>query len=205
RVTGTATRPTRETPAVAPRSAGRQLELARLRVQPGRRVLTLATGLAAALPVIVSTIKALRDGWLPAADEAVVATRAWDVFTSHTPLVGQYSYAGRVTGKVTHSLGPMLYWLLAVPAHFGNAASITLTVAVLNTLAIVGVVALARRRGGTLLMFGAAIALALMCQSLAAEDFHDIWNPSAALVPFTLLVFLCWSLACGEFRLLPIP
>jgi hypothetical protein len=181
---------------------GRPLESPGRRMQPGRRALTLATGLAAALPVIVSTIKALRDGWLPAADEGVVATRAWDVFTSHTPLVGQYSYAGRVTGKVTHSLGPMLYWLLAVPAHFGNSASITLTVAVVNTLAIIGAVALARRRGGAVLMFAAAIALALMCQSLAAETFHDIWNPSAALFPFTLLIFLCWSLACGEYRLL---
>jgi hypothetical protein len=201
-VTGSGT--VRRAPALTRRRPGRPLESSRLRVQPGRRALTLATGLAAALPVIVSTVKALRDGWLPAADEAVVATRAWDVFTSHTPLVGQYSYAGRVTGKVTHSLGPMLYWLLAVPAHFGDAASITLTVAVVNTLAIVGVVALARRRGGALLMFGAAIALALMCQSLAAETFHDIWNPSAALFPFTLLIFLCWSLACGEHRLLPL-
>ena len=26
-----------------------------------------------------------------------------------------------------------------------------------------------------------------MCQSLAAETFHDVWNPSAGLWPFTLL------------------
>ena len=31
-----------------------------------------------------------------------------------------------------------------------------------------------------------------------------MWNPSAGLLPFTLLVFLCWSVACGEHRLLPI-
>jgi hypothetical protein len=174
------------------------------RLRLGRRALTLATGLAAAVPVLVATVRAVGDGWLPAADMGVVATRAWDVFTSHTPLVGQYSYAGRVTGKITHSLGPMLYWLLALPAHFGSPASITWTMGIVNTLAILGVVALARRRGGVVLMFAAAIALALMCQSLAAETFHDIWNPSAALFPFTLLIFLCWSLACGEYRLLPI-
>src|SRR5207248_2257881 len=52
------------------------------------------------------------------------------------------------------------------------------------------------------LMFAAALAIALMCQSLAAETFHDVWNPSAGLFPFTLLIFLCWSLACGEYRLL---
>jgi len=180
------------------------LKLPRARLQPRRRLLTLATGLAAAVPVLAATFKAVRDGWVPTADQGIIATRSYDVFTSHAPLVGQYSYAGHVTGKSTYSLGPMLYWLLALPAHFGSSASITWTMAAFNTLAIIGVVALARRRGGVVLMFAAALAVALMCQSVAAETLHDIWNPSAGLLPFTLLIFLCWSLACGEYRLLPL-
>ena len=174
------------------------------RTRAGERALTLAAGLAASLPVIAATVKALRDGWVPTADQAIIATRSYDVFTSHTPLVGQYSYAGHVTGQLTHSLGPMLYWLLAIPAHFGSTASITETMAAVNVLSIIGVVALARRRGGRLLMFATAVAVALMCQSLAGELLHDIWNPDAGLFPFTLLIFLCWSLACGEYRLLPL-
>ena len=43
-----------------------------------------------------------------------------------------------------------------------------------------------------------------MCQSIGAEIFHDPWNPAAGLFPFLLLIFLCWSLACGEYRLLPV-
>jgi hypothetical protein len=180
------------------------LELTRPRLQIRRRPLTLATGLAAAVPVIAATVKAVRDGWVPVADQGIIATRSYDVFTAHAPLVGQYSYAGHVTGKSTYSLGPMLYWLLALPAHFGSPASITWTIATVNTLAIIGLVALARRRGGVVLMFAAAIAVALMCQSIAAETLHDVWNPSAGLLPFTFLIFLCWSLACGEYRLLPL-
>jgi hypothetical protein len=183
---------------------GRLLRLAGTRLQLGRRALTLATGLSAAVPVIVATVKAVRDGWIPGADQAIIATRAYDVFTSHTPLFGQYTLAGDVTGRVTHSLGPMLFWLLALPARFGGPASMTWTMGALNTLAIIGVVVLARRRGGLVLMFAAALAVTLMCQSLAAETFHDVWNPSAGLFPFTLLIFLCWSLACGEYRLLPL-
>jgi hypothetical protein len=53
-------------------------------------------------------------------------------------------------------------------------------------------------------MFITAVALVLMSRSLATEVLHDIWNPSAGLFPFTLLIFLCWSLACGEYRLLPV-
>jgi hypothetical protein len=166
--------------------------------------LTLAAGLAASIPVIVATVKALRAGWVPLADRGIIATRAHDVFTSHMPLVGQYTLAGEVTGHVTHSLGPMLFWLLAVPAHYGSATGMTLTMGALNTLSIVGCVALSRRRGGRPLMAMTALAIALMCQSLAAETFHDVWNPSAGLLPFTLLIFLCWSLACGEYRLLPL-
>ena len=53
-------------------------------------------------------------------------------------------------------------------------------------------------------MFITALAVALMARSLAPELLHDIWNPAAGLFPFTLLIFLCWSLGCGEFRLLPL-
>ena len=66
------------------------------------------------------------------------------------------------------------------------------------------VVALARRRGGSLLMFATALAVVVMCRSLPTEVLSTPFNPGAALLPFTLLIFLCWSLACGEYRLLPI-
>ncbi len=165
----------------------------------------LAAGLAAAIPVMSSTIDAVRAGWVPAGDDGIIATRGWDVLSSHTPLVGQYSEAGLVIhGQVMHSPGPMLYWLLALPARFGSVTSLAVAMGILNTLAIIGCVALARRRGGLPLMFAAAIGIALMCQSLPAEALHDIWNPAAGLFAFLLLIFLGWSLACGEYRLLPL-
>lgn len=168
------------------------------------RLLTIVVGLCAAGPVMVSTTRALLDGWMPAGDQAIIATRAYDVFTSHTPLVGQYSDATTVTHYTLHSLGPMLYWLLALPARFGSPETLALTMGIVNTLAIVGTIALARRRGGRALMFAVAVAVALMCGSLTSEVFHDVWNPSAGELPFMLLIFLCWSLACGEYRLLPV-
>lgn len=171
----------------------------------GVRALAIATGLAAAVPVIASTIRAVQAGWVPAGDDGIIATRGWDVLTSHTPLVGQYSEAGLVIhGQLMHSPGPMLYWLLAVPARFGSLASIAVAMGVLNTLAIIGCVVLARRRGGLPLMFASALGIALMCQSLPSEAMHDVWNPAAGLFPFLLLIFVCWSFASGEYRLLPL-
>jgi hypothetical protein len=181
---------------------------ARRRLSPAtlvaRHALTVLAGLGAALPVIVAGARALANGWLPVADQGTIATRAYDVFTSHTPLVGQYSMASGVVGHLTFAPGPMLYWLLALPARFGGPVALTLTMSAFNTAAILASVALARRRGGRALMFAAATAIALMSHSLGTEALHGIWNPAAGLFPLMLLSFTCWSLACGERWLLPL-
>jgi hypothetical protein len=183
---------------------------ARARSWPGqlgrylaRQVPPVAAGLAASIPIIVSTVHAVRAGWEPDGDDGIILTRALDVFSGHTPLIGQYSEAGNVTGQIVHSPGPMLYWLLAVPVRLGGPASAAIAMGVVNSLCVIGCVVLARRRGGLVLMLAVAVGIALMCQSLYAEIFHDVWNPSAAMFPFLLLIFLCWSLAAGEYRLLP--
>jgi hypothetical protein len=159
---------------------------------------------AAAAPVVVATARAMADHWQPVADQGIVATRAFDVFSSHAPLVGQYSLASDSAGHVTHSPGPLLYWLLALPARIGAPVSLTLTIAVVNVAAIAGTLVLARRLGGTSLMTLVAAGLLLMSRSLAPESLHDLFNPSVPLFGFALLVFVCWSLALGEHRLAPL-
>ncbi len=191
-------------PSESRAAAPRRSSLA-LGTSAARAALVLLTGAAAAIPVINSTLKAVRAGWMPAGDDGIIATRGWDVLTSHAPLVGQYSEAGLVIhGQVTHSPGPMLYWLLALPAHYGSVESLAVAMGALNSLCVLGCVWLARRRGGYPLMLAAAAAIALMCQSLPTESLHDIWNPAAGLFPFLLLLFTGWSIACGEHRLLPL-
>ncbi|HEX9480993.1 MAG TPA: hypothetical protein VF927_02720, partial [Solirubrobacteraceae bacterium] len=159
-------------------------------------------GLCAAIPILASTLRALIDGWLPAGDQANIATRSYDVLTSHTPLVGQHSDATELIHHAVYGLGPMLYWLLAIPARLPYTGALILTIGLVNCAAVVGVTVLARRRGGLVLMYMAALGIVLVSRSLAPEVLHDIWNPSAALFPFTFLIFLCWSVACGEHRLL---
>jgi hypothetical protein len=190
-----------EAPRTAPHRAAWPVPLA---AALGGRLLTLAAGAAAAAPIAASTARAVRAGWEPTDDKAIIATRAYDVFTRHPPLVGQFSMVGRVTGHAAHDLGPTLYWLLAVPVRLGAPSVMAATMGLVNAAAVVAVVALARSGGGRPLMFLTAAAIPLMCMSLAAETFHDIWNPAASLFPFLLLIFLCWSLARGRYRLLPV-
>jgi hypothetical protein len=114
-----------------------------------RQLPALAAGVAAAIPVIVSTVHAVQAGWEPDGDDGIILTRALDVFSSHSPLIGQYSEAGNVTGQIVHSPGPMLYWLLAIPVRLGGPASAAIAMGVVNTLCIVGCVMLARRRAAS--------------------------------------------------------
>ena len=43
-----------------------------------------------------------------------------------------------------------------------------------------------------------------MLASLPAAAYSDVWNPSVPLLSLLLLIFLAWSLGCGEHRLLPV-
>jgi hypothetical protein len=45
----------------------------------GARLPAIATGIAASVPVISSTVKAVQAGWVPAGDDGIIATRGWDV------------------------------------------------------------------------------------------------------------------------------
>jgi hypothetical protein len=169
----------------------------------GRHV-TLAIGIAAALPVLISTGRAIGQDWAPYYDQAYIGASALDVFTTHPPLVGRWSSASSITGNPTYSLGPLLYWLLAIPARLPPDVSMMVWMGLVNVAAVLGTVALARRRGGFWLMVATAAAIALMCGSLPPEALRDVGNGTAPLLSFALLLFLCWSLACGEYRLLPV-
>jgi hypothetical protein len=168
------------------------------------RRLVLLLGLIAASPIIVSTVRAVLAGWTPVWDDAIVATRSFDVLSAHSPLVGEHSDASLSSVGPVFGAGPMLYWLLAFQAHFLGDWALPVTMGLVNTASIMAVVALARRRGGTAFMFVIAAGLAAMCRSLPQEALHSVDNSNAGLLPFTLLIFLAWSVACGEYRLLPL-
>jgi hypothetical protein len=165
----------------------------------------LVIGVAAALPFVVSAVDAAVIGWMPYGDDAVIATRSLDVFTHHSPLVGQWSSGpAEVVGSPAYTPGPMLFWLLSLPARFLPVESLPITIALLNVAATMGAVALAYRRGGRVFMVATAVAIPVMLASLPAQTYNDVWNPSVPLPSLMLLIFLAWSLGCGEHRLLPL-
>jgi hypothetical protein len=166
--------------------------------------LMASVALVAVLPVLVVLIEALAAGWAPNGDRAVVATRAHDVLSAHPPLVGAYSTASSLTGVDTYSPGPLLYWLLALPARLPGFWALPTTVAFLNGACVVATVLLARRRGGPALMVVTAFSMVVLYSALPTDLPNDIWAPSAPVLPFALLVIVGWSIACGDVYLLPL-
>jgi hypothetical protein len=163
----------------------------------------LVAGLVAALPVIVSTAQAIDARWTPSSDDGMIAVRAFDVLSAHPPLLGQYSQTSPLIHEPTYSLGPMLYWLLALPAHLG-ATPMVLTMGLVSTGSIMIAVALACRHAGRVGAVVTAVALVLTYRSLPVEIPYEVWNCWAGIYSFTLLLFLAASVACGEYRLAPL-
>jgi hypothetical protein len=170
-----------------------------------RRGLLLGLGLLAALPIAGAALYSVVQHWTLLGDDAFIGIRAYDVFTGRTPLVGQRSSgASDVLSETVYSPGPLLFWLMAIPARLPDPIFMSFTAAAVNIASIVGTVGLAWRRGRWVLAVATAVAIPVMLASLPAETYADIWNSSAPLMPMMLLVFLSWSLACGEYRLLPL-
>jgi hypothetical protein len=155
---------------------------------------------AVLVPFAVGTVRVLFVHWTPVGDWALLELRTRGVGGSHTPLVGPYSRFGW-----SHP-GPALFFALAIPYRLLGSRPNGLLVAALliNAASVSGIVLVAWRRGRRPLAIACAIALVVLCRSLGAEFLRDPWNPYVTVLPFAALVFLSWSIMCGDTWMLPI-
>lgn len=181
---------TAETPTGSTRAGGLQL-------------IAGASVVAAVVPIVVATVRAIRSGWLPIGDNALFEIRARDVFTAHHPLVGTWTSASQSIGVHINNPGPLLFDLLALPTKLGGGAGLAAGVAMLNIVCVLGIAYVARRRSGAL---GVALAMLFttgLLWTLGSELLFDPWQPHSLLLPFLLLLTFVWSLAEGDLTALP--
>lgn len=152
------------------------------------------------LPFLVGLVRVLVGHWTPVGDWALLELRTRNVGGSHTPLVGAYSRFGW-----SHP-GPGLFYVLSIPYRvFGRRPDGLLVGALLvNAASVAGIVLLAWRRGRRTLTVGTSIAVVVLCRALGADFLRDPWNPFVTVLPLALLVFLAWSIACGDAWMLPV-
>lgn len=161
--------------------------------------------LAALVPIVVGTVRAVQGGWVPAGDNGLIAVRTRDVFSSHPPLLFLWSSASVTAGFGFNHPGPLLFDALAVPTALSSGwAGLAVGVALVNTVAVIGIAVFASRRGGPLLVTVATAATAALCWTMSGRLLFDPWEPNSVLLPFLLFLVLVWSMSSGDLVALPV-
>ena len=168
------------------------------------RAAATVAGVAAVVPFVAATARAIGGDWYPIGDNAFFALRARDVFTEHHPLLGTWTSASLSVGENLNNPGPLLFDVLAVPAKLDPAAGLAIGVAVLNLGALALMALLAWRRGGAAAMSWAMAAGAALAWTMGSELLFDPWQPHALLFPFLAFLFAVWSMVEGDAVALPI-
>ncbi|MEJ7583523.1 MAG: hypothetical protein WKF43_05400 [Acidimicrobiales bacterium] len=146
--------------------------------------LFLPSVVAALVPLVVATVRALDRGWLPVGDNAYFAIRAADVFSDDPPLLGTWTSNSLASGIDANNPGPLYFDALAIPARLlPGGPGLAIGVAVLNGLAVVAIAVMARRRAGPLVGMLATAVTAALCWAMGSELLFDPWQPHAMLLP----------------------
>lgn len=164
----------------------------------GRDRLIVCIALVPLLASAVALVVDVGGSFHPTGDLATSELAVRDI-GHHPVLYGLYSRA-----DWSHP-GPMLWYLLWPLYRLTGSTGIGLALGALaiNGAAVVGIAHIARRRGGTPLLVCSLLGCALLVRSLGAGFTASYWNLHITTLPFVLLVFLVWSLACGDRWALP--
>jgi hypothetical protein len=153
--------------------------------------------------VVVPTVIDLAGGWRPVRDDAMISIGSYQVFSAQSPLVGVWSLASQGLHHAFYDLGPLLFWLLAVPVHLDPDHGALWGAA----LASGGALSLAVEAAWSVKGWAAAAAVALVVADLGWQTkmFTDlVWNPHVGLVFLLAAGTTAWVVASGRFGWWPV-
>lgn len=169
------------------------------------RWLPLGALVATLLSQVVAAVRAVRGGWVPVGDSALLSIRSRDVLGSgELPLVGMWSARSWDIDEHLHHPGPLLFDLLALPAALvPGPAGLVLGATLVNMAAVVGIFVLARRRGGQMAALGAMATTSVLIWSMGSAVLVEPWTVNTTLLPFLCYCLLAWSVADGDIWCVP--
>lgn len=156
------------------------------------------------LPLVVVTVGELARGWRPTSDDANIAMRASMVFTAHSPLVGQYTQATQIGHHATYDLGPLLYWMLAVPVRLDAQQGALWGAAFLLSLALALIVEAAWAVGRRPAAVAATVLAAAVLIAEPRMIADPVWNPYVATIWTMVAAASAWAVVNGRTRWLPV-
>ncbi len=160
--------------------------------------LRMVCHLSAELPLVVFLVVELAKGWRPLFDNAGLTLRSYQVFSSHSPLVG-HQMAVSVGSHAVFGPGPLQSWILAVPVRIDPAqgaqwGSVLGAVAAI-ALAVEASWAVGRWRGSATVA-GCVLVFALVRPEVVLDPVWNVWFAALFLVPT-----YCTALAVATGRM----
>jgi hypothetical protein len=153
--------------------------------------------------VLVPTLIDLADGWRPVRDDAMISIGSYRVFSGQSPLVGVWSLASQGMHHAFFDLGPLLFWLLAVPVHLDpNHGALWGAALVCGASLSLAIEAVWSVKG-----WPAAVAIAVVVADVGwqTQMFTDlVWNPHFGLVFLIASAATAWVVASGRFGWWPV-
>lgn len=153
------------------------------------RLMVVAAVAATILPslLFVPVYAGHIDAYPASGDHALTELQVRSI-ANHPVLLGAFSREG------WHHPGPALFYLLFIPYHLLGQSSATLPLVALtvNALCIVAIFLLVAGRLGQPNALLVLSILALYLRGFAPGFWRDIWNPTVAVLPFAVMVLLCW-------------
>ncbi|CAA9214426.1 MAG: hypothetical protein AVDCRST_MAG50-372 [uncultured Acidimicrobiales bacterium] len=167
---------------------------------------------ASALVPFAASLADVGRGWLPVADTAIVVTRARDVFTADSPLLGQPSTAGDRTGVQVHHPGPLEFWVIgAAQKLVDRPATSLVAITVVNAVATLCLLWWLRRLGGIRTAALSSPIVVALLWSLRGDILVSPLNPLAAILPLSATLVclvaassgrrwaLAWAVVLGSY------
>ncbi len=143
----------------------------------GGTALRIVCHLTAELPFVVLGVVEMTRGWRPLYDNAGMALRSYQVFSSHTPLVG-HQMAVSVGSHAVFGPGPIQNWLLAVPVRIDPAQGVLWG----SLLGVLAAAAIAVEAGwavdgcwGAAVASGSVLVLALARPDVSLDVASNAW------------------------------
>jgi hypothetical protein len=152
--------------------------------------------------VLVPALVQMANGWRATGDEAEISIGSYQVFTSRPPLLGAYS---EVTAGIhaIFDLGPLLFWMLAVPVRLDPNQGVLWGAALLCGVAL----SLAIEAVWSLKGWPACVALALVTADVSWQTHLMVdleWNPHIGLVFLIAAGAIAWVVTTGRFGWWPL-
>ncbi len=175
------------------------------RPAPLGRVVAIAAIFVLVAPLVWWTLANIAIGWIPQGDDAIIAIRTHDVFSTHPPLLGMRSTSSLTApGVFAHHPGPMEFYILAVPYLVTAWHPVGLLLGCLaTTLTLVAIALHSAYRAGSWPGFATAAAVIVVLEvefGMALVLPLNTWPPVIGLLAVMLLG---WRLLLGQLSAMP--